>query len=274
MLSRRSALIGSGSLLFSSEVIWKELAASEQENSLFERRLGNSFFDDRKILGVTPNKIEGYIGLAVWDSGASDTPVFDSLKAIFKVPNEPTEVGDQTVYFFPGVQQLLGQPSILQPVLQWASSAPGEKKSWSIRSFFVRGTPQSGLDVGAYSHLKQVSTATELAASVSLKDIRSISGRSSFVYSCEFEDVPETYIEVELPKPFAQIGVGLEVYNAGSCRSLPNEELLKADIVISHEGQAVTPSWRVRAAPVCEMSVTANADGDGVGSKIVFSYKQ
>lgn len=61
----------------------------------------------------------------------------------WNVPHYPQDEQVQTLFLFTGLQNYASDPSIIQPVLQWGSSAAGNSKNWTIASWFVSSSHSS-----------------------------------------------------------------------------------------------------------------------------------
>ncbi|WP_020046790.1 hypothetical protein [Rhizobium leguminosarum] len=228
-----------------------------------------------KTLALSKTPLSGYVALAVWDPGLvhNDKAPFDLFRTTFRVPQNPLESDGQTIFIFPGVQPsaTASKKAILQPVLQWGPSASGGANSWSAQSYYVRGTPETGLDIGVYSERRDVQPGDPLTAAIRLKEVRSVAGKISYFYSCEFEGIAGTWIGIDVPDPFVQMGVGLELYSAPSCSSLPAGNSIILQTAIQSEGEALKPAWQLKNVNSCSLKVSAVEHG-GVQDEILFEY--
>jgi len=85
---------------------------------------------------VTPAPItDGWIVYSGWTNG-SGNPI-SYFKTRWTVPPNPATDNGQTVFLFNGIQSFGADVFILQPVLQWGSSAAGGGSYWSITNWYV-----------------------------------------------------------------------------------------------------------------------------------------
>lgn len=91
----------------------------------------------------------------VYAGGTS--PWFTILNARWVVPSNPSSTSNQTIFYFPGLENTVGTLSIIQPVLQWgvAGSPAFGGNSWTIASWYVDAT-----GVAMHSTPKTVSPGT------------------------------------------------------------------------------------------------------------------
>jgi hypothetical protein len=163
-------------------------------------------------VGITPASYTGWIESANF---TSSTPI-GRLRASWRVPNTPSNVGNQVVYLFPGLEQTPTVVSILQPVLGW--NCCGDQ-TWSITSWncCVDGTTY-------VSDKVDVSPGDEIVG-----DTYSLCGEG--VEDCgEWSIVTQdttsgqsTTLSNSNPqgRPDWVFGGVLEVYNLDSCDKLP-----------------------------------------------------
>jgi hypothetical protein len=208
---------------------------------------------------VTGTDLQGYVALALSDAEAEleNRPPINLFRTTFAVPEEPKEPAEQTVFLFPGAQpsKRLARTSILQPVLQWGASVSGGGKSWTIQTYFIRGSADEGLDIGVYSGKRNVRPGDKLTATIALKEHREIAGRRSYFYTCEFEGIPETLISIDVPEPFVIMLVAIEIYGATSCRSLPASGSIVFNTEIKTELGTLKSSWQASSKNACGLSV-------------------
>ncbi|MFZ5895430.1 MAG: hypothetical protein ACOY0T_30520 [Myxococcota bacterium] len=62
---------------------------------------------------------------------------FRQAFSAWTVPNNPSSISNQLVYYFPGFQNLAGTLSIIQPVMQWGNNGRFGGNFWSIASWYV-----------------------------------------------------------------------------------------------------------------------------------------
>ncbi|MCC7402286.1 MAG: hypothetical protein IT214_12470 [Chitinophagaceae bacterium] len=106
-----------------------------------ERKLAHLTINNR--LSRFPNNIipvnDGWITYGYWSNNAQNNPI-NRFTTNWIVPNNPTTNHGQTIFIFNGIQDgLLTTSHILQPVLQWGTSAAGGGNYWSIANWYVTG---------------------------------------------------------------------------------------------------------------------------------------
>jgi len=80
---------------------------------------------------------DGWIVYSGWTNNSTNPISY--FKTRWIVPPEPATDNGQTIFLFNGIQQTSAGPFILQPVLQWGSSAAGGGSYWSITNWYVNG---------------------------------------------------------------------------------------------------------------------------------------
>lgn len=229
---------------------------------------------DVKTFDETAPLLHGYIGLAYCElpTVAGRASPFDFFQTTVVVPPPPSRSEGQTIFLFPGVQPSRNSAhiSILQPVLQWGPSAAGGGNSWTVQSYYIRGTPQTGLDVGAYSARRDVAPGQRLDAVIKLETGPGASGRKTYFYSSDLVGIEGTFLGIDVPEPFVQVGLALEVYNGPTCAALPSSGSLTFESVLRSNGAPVSPAWGIRAGTMCSFTATA-VDRNGV-QEIAFGY--
>ena len=78
---------------------------------------------------------EGWIVYAYWAPDPGQT--ITSFNAQWRVPKNPPDDQNQSIFLFPGLQQSEDGPYILQPVLQWGpNEIVGGGKYWAVSSWY------------------------------------------------------------------------------------------------------------------------------------------
>ncbi len=241
--------------------------------SLIKTRV-RSFFDADKAPAAAAPKLHGHFARATWEipDGEAETVPFDLFQTSFLVPPEPVRSEKQTLFLFPGAQpsRKSKNVAIFQPVLQWGPSATGGSNSWTVQTYYVRGTQDEGLSVGAYSSRVDVKSEDRLTATIRLVEERDLGGQRTYFYTAEMDGLSGTYLGIDVPEPFALVGVGLEVYAAPSCGSLPNTSSIVLESIIQSAGKSLTPVWDVRAQSACSATVKTAQKNDR--HEIIFEY--
>ncbi|MBA1348561.1 hypothetical protein [Rhizobium sp. WYCCWR 11146] len=229
---------------------------------------------ERKPLDQQPPLLHGYIGRATCElpEDGTGTPPFDFFQTTFAVPPAPLKSEGQTIFLFPGVQpsRTSKHIAVLQPVLQWGPSATGGSNSWTVQTYYVRGTAETGLDVGAYSSRRDVNVGDQLNAVIKLEDARDVGGVRTYFYSSNLQGIDGTYLGVDVPEPFVQIGLAIEIYAGASCNSLPNDNSITLHSVIKSADVTLSPNWQIVAEAMCAFTATAT-ERNGV-QEVAFNY--
>jgi hypothetical protein len=77
---------------------------------------------------------------SVWATASTS---YGKISATWTVPPQPSVNDNQTVFFFPGLEDINAVQSILQPVLQWYAPGPWAVASWNccLSGITVESTP-------------------------------------------------------------------------------------------------------------------------------------
>jgi len=118
-----------------------------------------------RMLGPDMRNARGFIVPAIngWLEYVSATTntSYAQISATWPVPAPPTIFQGQSLFFFPGFQDINNSLSIVQPVLQYGQSAAGGGKFWGIASW---NCCQSG--VVWHSGLKKVNSGDTIFGSI------------------------------------------------------------------------------------------------------------
>jgi len=198
-----------------------------------------------------PPTINGWIESA----NTTTTTSYGALTATWIVPPAPTSNHGQTLYFFPGLEDIDDVVSIIQPVLGWNADFGG---AWSIASW---NCCPSGITVE--SSPVRVNPGHEIRGTI--RDACSAGTLSCSKWEVTSEDVSTGHSTTLSNTPsegqtfnWAFAGV-LEVYNVVQCSDYPsNGSLTFSDIAlydynfdrISNPGWS-QPSWSSGLTPQC-----------------------
>jgi hypothetical protein len=154
---------------------------------------------------------------AAWLQNTTPTPI-SLFSSTLIVPQQPTNQSNQLIYFFNA-----GQPAdssfILQPVLQWGSTASfdnspnGSGPFWTIATWLV----YSGANNGSGHVSQHIPVAPGQKLTGTIKVLQQDS--SGFVYSCEFEGFPQTYYQTD---PLPELTWFMETLEAYETRGVFN----------------------------------------------------
>ncbi|MBK8459949.1 MAG: hypothetical protein IPL43_06995 [Micropruina sp.] len=203
-----------------------------------------------------------------WVADASATVGSMSyLRATWTVPPAPTVIGPQTVYFFPGLQNLTGTPIIMQPVLAWNQIGSGFTE-WSIASwnccsvgntYHSEYLPVTGATVYGTITGTGCSSSTGVCSTwkIVTKDNGSLAS-TSFTTTAGGRKMNWTF------------GAALEVYSVSECGQFPGSSVIFSGLYFKNvAGTRKYPSWTyltTDATPQCGYSVK------GTSSTITVKY--
>jgi hypothetical protein len=105
--------------------------------------------------GVVPKAVNGWAAYTYWSNPTTAKPITSFTS--WTVPAAPSDAGAQTVFLFNGMQDgELSTSYIIQPVLQWGTSAAGGGKYWAITNWYVSSAN------AFYGTLETVTAGTKL----------------------------------------------------------------------------------------------------------------
>jgi len=202
--------------------------------------------DPSALSGPTTN---GWVIDAQW---TSPTPV-TQMTSHFWVPDAPTAVEGQLVYFFPGMEPSNGT-IILQPVLQWGVSPAGGGNKWSIASWSCGPSCVHG-------NLVDVQPGDEILGTISGANC-SVTGQCDWTIVTQDTNTGATATlnttNDQDSYVWIQSGV-LEAYNVSQCGDYPgNGSTTFADVSFTDvNGNALSPAWSPISynTQICTLSV-------------------
>jgi len=161
------------------------------------------------------------------------------------VPGTPQDKGAQTLFLFTGFQNNYGGSApvtnIIQPVLQWGSSAAGGGQYWAMASWYVDSVGNAFF-----------STLTQTASTHRIQGNMVVNAAGTWTISCLDATTNKgttLNIATNTSEPFAF--VTLEVYTISTCLDYPTGSDVFSGLVFS---PAFTPAWTPVATPGCEES--------------------
>jgi hypothetical protein len=180
----------------------------------------------------------GWIAYAEWTSEV-DEPI-SSFRATWQVPNAPATQSDQTIYLFPGMQNLAEKPDILQPVLQWGSFGFDDGPCWSVSSWYVFHNDQA-----FHTQPVRVSEGDTLIGLIKHTGTSVTEDhRNVFSYSCEFEGILQTKLLVSKVEELKYCCQVMEAYGIKNCSDYPAaDRTIFSAIEIEIDGATPTPKW-------------------------------
>jgi hypothetical protein len=193
--------------------------------------------------------INGWVEASNWNAPSA----LGVLSANFPVPSAPTSNG-ATIFFFPGSEPGDGS-TILQPVLQYGSSAGGGGNYWAAASWFCCPAGWSN-----YSPLINVNVGDTILGTMTA----TCSGSScnwSIVTSDTTSGTSTTLSAANVTSPFTwDFGGVLESYSVGDCSQYPAAGTIAfTNIALQDQsGNAMQPSWSswvIGGTPSCGYAV-------------------
>jgi len=185
-------------------------------------------------------------GWAAYTWSHHDGGTLTSYNGTWSVPPTPADEGLQTLFLFTGFQNAYGTPAnvtnIIQPVLQWGSSAAGGGKYWALASWYVDSNNNA-----FWSTLTQTQSGHNVQGNMYLQ------GSVWTIDSIDVQSSQKTSLQIatNTSEPFAF--VTLEVYSVATCGEYPTGSDTFSNLVFSPQ---FTPSWTPVASQGCQESVT------------------
>lgn len=161
-----------------------------------------------------PDLGSGWITWAAWinDTGAPIT----SFRATWPVPYPPKTQKWQILYLFNGIETYPAKNGILQPVLQWGSTAAGGGEFWSVASWYVWSWTQ-----WYCTNAIPVNVDDALIGAMTLEGQTG----STFSYNCEFQGIEGTDLHVQNIDELRDCRIALEAYYIQQCSDYPDQDI-------------------------------------------------
>jgi len=156
--------------------------------------------------GPLPNGWQTY---GWWDSGNNSIAYFSTD---WTVPPSPATSSGQTIFLFNGIQNTGANYGILQPVLQWGSSAAGGGAYWSVASWYVASSGQA-----FYSNLARVNPGVKLKGVMN----QTAASGGQYDYSSTFPGIANSTLPIRQIAPLHWANETLECYGLTKCSDLP-----------------------------------------------------
>lgn len=183
--------------------------------------------------GTNPEKT-GWVQAA---SYTNSTPV-GRIVASWAVPSNPTNHSNQTIYFFPGLEQLPNVQSILQPVLGW--NGYGDN-AWTLASWncCVDGTTFHSDPIAANAGDEVVGdtystcAAGQACSTWKIDSRNTTTGQTSSLTTDPYADLTWVFAGV------------LEVYNVSTCDEYPGGPITFHDVQVydRNNNLVANPPW-------------------------------
>ena len=184
-------------------------------------------------------------GSWVMDSIATSSAPVTRMTANFTVPDAPATVGDQVIFFFPGVRPADGS-SVLQPVLQWGSgsAAGGRVKAGRWRSWACAAVSGGSCP---YSTLLNVKSGDKLYGEIDGINCAA-GGCANWTITTTDQTTGETTTlnASGLTEPYVLLFGGvLESYNVNTCADYPTagKEVFTDTHFYDADGNLLSPAW-------------------------------
>ena len=165
-------------------------------------------FADSAAEARVPFSDSGWITYASW-LNQTGTPV-SHFTTSWTVPRPPSYYHGQTLFQFNSIEPSSFN-SILQPVLQYGTSAAGGGKYWSVASWYVTGSN------AYYSSLVKVNSGRKLTGVITLTG----NAGGKFTYSCDFTGISGTNFSIQNIAELTWCTETLEVYGVTACTEFP-----------------------------------------------------
>lgn len=189
----------------------------------------------------------GWISYADWTNLGS-SPI-SSFTTTWTVPAAPKTNNDQTIFLFNSIEPASGD-AILQPVLQFGSSAAGGGSYWTLASWYLVGS------------LTFYSSPVEVLVGQTLEGLITLSSNvgSAYNYVSKFSNVAGTSLIAIGSAELVWATETLEVYGVTEASDFPGGSTVFSNINL--ETSAGTPSviWSVGASEDSTLT-TINTQG-------------
>jgi hypothetical protein len=174
------------------------------------------------------------------------------------VPPAPATSSGKTIFLFNGIQNTGTNFGILQPVLQWGSSAAGGGTYWAVASWYVASGGQA-----FHTNLVRVNVGAKLQGIMT----QTGSAGALYDYSSTFKGIANTTLPVTKIAPLHWANETLECYGLTKCSDLPAAKDTAMGAIEIRIGTAhPTLKWTpVNAVTTCGQHtvVASNANPNG-----------
>jgi len=190
---------------------------------------------EQSFSSVEPKAVNGWAAYTYWSNPTTANPV-TTFTTNWTVPAVPATQGAQTIFLFNGMQDGTKSSSyIIQPVLQWGSSAAGGGKYWAITNWFVSSKQTF------YGTLETVTAGT------ALQGVMTETGTtgSNYNYKSVFTGYPTASSITVSNEPEAfWCAETLEVYSVTKAAQYPNQTSMPfSSIQILQGSTNATITW-------------------------------
>jgi len=165
----------------------------------------------------------------------SNTTPVNFFTGLWTVPSVPSDISQQTLFFWNGVEDI-GNTEVIQPVLQFGTSAAGGGSYWAIASWYV------GPSV-FFSDVVQVSTGDVINGTM----VDNVSTGTWAVNAVDLKTNKNSTLFYKHPKPTEQYAYCvLEAYNINDCTEYPVKQtsVVFSKLAVSTQKGPITPVWQ------------------------------
>lgn len=205
----------------------------------------------------------GWVAYAFWNNGTGRS--IQTFRTTWTVPRAPATQSGQTIFLFNGIQNYGANFGILQPVLQWGTSAAGGGPFWSVASWYVTSGGQA-----FHTQLVQVNEGDTLVG------VMSLAGQTgnSFSYVSEFEGMANTSLPVNNIAELLWCNETLEAYNISQCSDYPASDVTTFGSIDIQTSSKTTPvNWTpVSAVTDCGQHVVV-VSNTNPGGEVEIHYR-
>ena len=163
------------------------------------------------------------------------------LEVRFTVPPVPKTASQQTIFLFPSLTADTNPP-IIQPVLQWGSSAAGGGKYWTIASWYLDANANS-----YYGKLVKVNAGDVIDGKIAGTNCANAVCASWTITTTDITQptLVSTLTTAAGSYKYTQVQGGvLEVYDVSTCAEYPAGPTSFTNLVLEDEsGNVITPQW-------------------------------
>ena len=193
---------------------------------------------------------------------------YGKLVATWKTPPAPTVNSGQTLFFFPGFEDITNVQSIVQPVLQWGPSAAGGGSFWALSSW---NCCLSG--IADFSPLISVSTGDPILGAITPTCTPGLNCATWNVVSEDRNTGARTVLRKTPSKGQTwnwAFGAVAEVYSVIQCANYPNNNGVTFNVRLYDQNLALiaSPAWTKNAAtgvtPNCGFGLNSTATQETV----------
>jgi hypothetical protein len=203
----------------------------------------------------------GWVTYAYWHNGTG-SPV-EYFVADWNVPPPPSTYDGQTLFLFNSIEPD-SETAILQPVLQYGSSAAGGGEYWAVASWYVVGNQ------AYFTSLSYVTPGQFLGGQITLIGKR----RSRYSYTCDFYGIPGTTLTVRRIPQLTWCSETLEVYSVTQCTDFPNTAYthMYGINIFLNNGYPPSMNWSVANVQTSCNAQTGVAYGGAVNAEVNIYY--